>query len=102
MSGVNGCSISVCNDVNSIVNQPTNACSYANVNVTSELHANSAGICELTIPIFSDSTKQVPRHFNRGLDQYFNLKQTPDELCLPLVFRTVQEPFAKQRLSSAF
>jgi hypothetical protein len=26
MNGVNGCSISVCNDVNSIVNQPTNSC----------------------------------------------------------------------------
>jgi hypothetical protein len=57
MSGVNGCSISVCNKVNSIVNQPTNSCSYANVNVTSELDANSAGLCESTLPIFSDSTK---------------------------------------------
>jgi hypothetical protein len=46
MNGVNGCSISVCNDVNGIVNQPTNSCSYANVNGTSELHANRAGLCD--------------------------------------------------------
>jgi hypothetical protein len=70
--------------------------------VTSELHTNSAVICKLTLPTFSDSTKQVPRHFIRDLDQYFDIKQTLDELRLPLVFRAVQEPFAKQWLSSSF
>jgi hypothetical protein len=74
MNGVNGFSTSVCNYVNSIVKQPTNSCSYAKVNVASELHANSAGLCELTVPTFSDRTKQVPRHFIRDLDQYFNLR----------------------------
>jgi hypothetical protein len=39
---VNGCSTSVCNDVNSVINQPTNSCSYGNVNATCELHAKSA------------------------------------------------------------
>jgi hypothetical protein len=73
---VSGCSTSVCNDVNSVINQPTNSCSYANVNVTSELHPQSAGLCELTSPTFSNSTKQVPRHFIRDLDQYFSIKQT--------------------------
>ena len=58
-NGVNGSSSSVCNDVNS--------CSYGNVNVTSKLHAKSAGFCDLTLPIFSDSTKQVPLHFIRVL-----------------------------------
>ena len=62
-NGVNGCSTSVCNDVNSVINQPTNSCSYGNVNVTSELHAKSAELCELTFPTFSDSTKQVSLHF---------------------------------------
>jgi hypothetical protein len=79
MNGVNGCSTSGCNDVNSIVNQLTNSCSYANVNVTSELRMSSAGLCELTLLTFSDSTKQIPRHFFRDLDQYFNLKKSPDE-----------------------
>jgi len=100
--GVNGCSTSVSNDVNSVINQPNNSCSYGNVNATSELHAKSAQLCELTLPTFSDSTKQVPLHFIGDLDQYFNLRQTPDELCLPLVFRAIQEPFAKQWLSSSF
>jgi hypothetical protein len=102
MNGVNGCSTSVCNDVNSIVNQPTNSFSYSNVNVTSELHANSAGLCELILPTFSDSTKQVPGHFITDLDQYFILRQIHDELRLPLVFRAVQKPFAKQWLSSSY
>ena len=68
--GANGCSISVCNDVNSVVNQPNNSSGYGNVNATSELHAKSAERCELTLPTFSDSTKQVPLHFIRDLDQY--------------------------------
>jgi len=110
-NGVNGCSTSVCNDINSVTNQPNNSRSYGNVNATSELHAKSAELCELTLPTFSDSTKQVPLHFIRDLDQYFilrqfeqyfNLRQTADELRLPLVFRAIQEPFAKQRLSSSF
>jgi hypothetical protein len=71
---VNGCSTSVCDDVNSVIKQPTNSCSYGNVNATSELRAESAELCELTLPTFSDSTKQVPLHFIRDLDQYFNLR----------------------------
>ena len=39
------------------------------VNVTSELHAKSAELCELTLPTVSDSRKQVPVHFIRDLDQ---------------------------------
>jgi hypothetical protein len=91
-NGVNGCSGSVCNDVNSVINQTTNSCSYGNVNITSELRAKSAELCELALPTFSDSIKQVPIHFIRDLDQYFNLRQNPDELRLPLVFRAIQEP----------
>jgi len=33
-NGVNGCSKTVCNDVNSVMNQPTNSCSCGNVNAT--------------------------------------------------------------------
>jgi hypothetical protein len=75
--GANGCSTSVCNDVNSVINQPTKSRSYGNVNATSELHIKSAELCELTLSTFSDSTKQVPLQFIRGLDQYFNLRHTP-------------------------
>jgi hypothetical protein len=101
-NGVKGCITSVCNDVNSVINQLTNSCSHGNVNVTSELHAKSTEFCELTLPTFSDSTKQVPMYFIRDLDQYFNLRQTPVELRLTLVFRAIQEPFAKHWLSSSF
>jgi len=62
----------------------------------------SAELCDLTFPTFSDSTKQVSLHFIRELDQYFNIRQTPDELRLPLVFTAIQESFAKQWLSSSF
>ena len=85
-----------------MINQPNSSCSHGNVNATSKFHAKSAELCELTLPTFSDRTKQVPLHFIRDLDQYFNLRWTPDELRLPLVFRAIQEPFAKQWLSSSF
>jgi len=101
-NGVNGCSTSVCNDINSVTNQQRNSRNYGNVNVTSEIHAKNAEFCNLTLPSFSDSTKQVPIHFIRHLDQYFNLRQTPDKLRLPWVFRAIQEPFEKQWLSSSF
>jgi hypothetical protein len=59
-------------------------------------------LTELTLPSFTDTSKQVPLHFIRHLDLYFKLKQTPDHLKLPLTFRAVQEPIAKQWFSSAY
>jgi len=44
----------------------------------------------------------VPLHFIRDLELYFKLRQTPDNLKLPLAFRAVQEPIAKQWFSSAY
>jgi hypothetical protein len=73
-NGANVCSTSVCNDVNSVINQPASSCSYGNVNATSELHAKIAELCALTLPTFSDSTKHVPLHFIRDLEQYLNLR----------------------------
>jgi len=101
VNGVNRCCTSVTNDIISVINQPKSSCDHGNINATSELHVKSAELCELTLPTFSDSTKQVPLHFIRDLEQYFNLRRTPDELRLPLVFRAIQEPFAKQCLSSS-
>ena len=51
---------------------------------------------------FTDSSIQVPLHFIRDLDLYFKLKQTPDHLKLPLTFRAVQEPIAKQWFCSTY
>lgn len=53
VNGVNGCTTSVCNVVNSVINQTTNSGSYVNVNVTSEKHAKSAKLCRLTLPTFT-------------------------------------------------
>ena len=102
VNDMDGCGTSVSSNVNGVINQSKNLCNYGNVNAVSELHAKGAELCELTLPTFSDSAKQVPLHFIRDLDQYFNLRRTPDELRLPLVFRAIQEPFAKQWLSSSF
>jgi hypothetical protein len=57
---------------------------------------------ELTLPIFCDSSKQVPLYFIRDLDLYFKLRQTPEPLKLPLAFKAVQEPIAKQWFSSTY
>ena len=44
---------------------------------------------------FSDSTKQVPLHFIRDLDQYFNLRQTPGELRLTVGIQSNPRTFRK-------
>jgi hypothetical protein len=98
LPSTNGVSVSsnpACNDSNSIVSQNGNSGVYTNVNVTSEERKRSVDPNELTLPLFTDSSKQVPLHFIRDLDLYFRLKQTPDHLKLPLTFRAVQEPIAK-------
>jgi hypothetical protein len=98
VDGVIMTSDSVCHDSSSVSNQTVNS----NVNVTSEVPNRSADLRELTLPSFTDSSKQVPLHFIRELDLYFKLKQTPDHLKLPLTFRAVQEPIAKQWVSSTY
>ena len=101
-NGVNVCSNSACHYSNSVVSQNVNSDICKHVNVTSEVQSRSVDLSELTLPSFTDSTKQVPLHFIRDLDLYFKLKQTPDHLKLPLTFRAVQEPVAKQWFSSTY
>jgi hypothetical protein len=72
------------------------------VNVSSEERTGSVNLNELTLPVFKGSSKQVPLHFIRDLGLYFSLKKTPDQLKLPLTFRAVQEPIAKQLFSSTY
>jgi hypothetical protein len=48
------------------------------------------------LPKFSDISKQVAVHFIRALDEHFKLRKTPEGLRLPLVFRSISGPFAKQ------
>ena len=70
--------------------------------MTSEGSSRSVDLSELTLPSFTDSSKQVPLHFIRDLDLYFKLRQTPHHVKLPLTFRAVQEPIAKQWFSSTY
>jgi hypothetical protein len=102
INGVNVSSNSACHDSTSVVSQTTNSGVCTSVNVTSEMQSKSVDLSELTLPSFTDSSKQVPLHFIRDLDLYFKLKQTPDHLKLPLTFRAVQEPIAKQWFSSTY
>jgi hypothetical protein len=101
VNGVNACNMSTYSDSANIPN-PSVSSSNGNVNAGSGLYANNTDLSELTLPIFTDSTNQVPLHFIRDLDLYFTLKKIPEELRLALVFRAVKEPFAKQWLSSAY
>ena len=105
LPSTNGVSVSSnppCHDSTSIVSQTSNSGVYTNVNVTSEERNRSVDPNELTLPLFTDSSKQIPLHFIRDLDLYFRLKQTPDHLKLPFTIRAVQEPIAKQWFSSTY
>ena len=86
----------------SVVNQPGSLGVSNLVNATSETLVKSVDLQELTLPTFTDSSKQVPLHFVRDLELYFKLRQTPENLKLPLAFRAVQEPIARQWFSSVF
>jgi len=56
----------------------------------------------LSLPQFSDSSKQVAVHFIRELDGNFTLRKNPEELRLPLVFRSISDPFAKQWMLTTY
>jgi hypothetical protein len=102
---INGASLSsntACKDSTSVVSQTTNPEMCNPVNVTSDVSNRSVDLSELMLPTFTDSSKQVPLHFIRDLNLYFRLKQTPDHLKLPLTFRAIQEPIAKQWFSSTY
>jgi hypothetical protein len=57
---------------------------------------------ELSLPKFNNGAKQVVAHFLRELDKYFALKKTPNELKLPLCFRAIEDPFAKQWFTTVY
>jgi hypothetical protein len=101
-SNVSISSNNTCTDNNSINSQNGNLVPETNVNAVSEGQSRNADMQELTLPMFTDSSKQVPLHFIRDLDLYFKLRQTPEQLKLPLTLRAVQEPMAKQWISSTY
>jgi hypothetical protein len=78
-NGVNVSSNSACHDSTSVVGQTSNSGVYTNVNVTSEVQSRSVDLNELTLPSFTDSSKQVPLHFIRDLD--FKLRHPTISSC---------------------
>jgi len=72
-NGVNVSSNSACHDSTNLVSQTFNSGVCTNVNVTSEVQSRSVDLSEVTLPSFTDSSKQVPLHFIGDLDLYFKL-----------------------------
>ena len=100
MSGVNTCNASACNVTAN--NVPGISCN-GNVNVLSVVVPNGCtDINELSLPKCNNSAKQVVAHFLRELDEYFAIKKTPNELKLPLCFRTIEDPLAKQWFATVY
>jgi hypothetical protein len=74
IDGANGSYNSACHDRSSVISPTVTTDVSNNVNVTSEGINKNMDLSELTLPLFTDSSKQVPLHFIRDLDLYFKLK----------------------------
>jgi len=100
VSGVNTGNVSACNV--SVNNVPDISCNN-NVNALSVVVPNGrTDLNELSLPKFNNSAKQVVGHFLRELDKYSALKKTPNELKLPLCFRDIEDPLAKQWFATVY
>jgi hypothetical protein len=51
------------------------------------MSVNTSQHGELSLRKYSDNPKQVAGRFVSELDEHFSLKKTPEEPCLPVVFR---------------
>jgi hypothetical protein len=70
----------------------TPSASHTNlVLANSEVLENCAALNELTIPSFTDSSKQIIVSFFRDLDQHFELTAVPESLELPLASRAITD-----------
>jgi hypothetical protein len=101
--GVNGesvCNVSARNNINN-TNTIVTSCTE-NVSAQSEMFVNTSQYSELSLPKFYDRSKQIPVHLIRELDEYFTLKRTTEELRLPLVLRSISDPFAKQWMLTTY
>jgi len=102
VNGVNSCDVPTCSDSVNVPNHSTRSCN-GNVNTSSVVDPNGRnGLNELSLPKFSNNNKQVVAHFLRELDKYFSIRKTPNELKLPLCFRAIEDPFAKQWFATVY
>lgn len=99
MNGLNTCNVSACTGSATV---PDISCND-NVNALSVvIPSGCVDLNELSLPKFKSSAKQIVAHFLRELDQYFTIKKTPNELKLPLSFRAIEDPFAKQWFATVY
>jgi hypothetical protein len=73
VKSVNFCNVSACDNVNA-TNASAASC-IQDVNAQSEKSVDTSQYNELSLPKFSDSSKQAVFHFIRELDEYFTLKR---------------------------
>jgi hypothetical protein len=74
----------------------------ATVNSTAEM-ADRRDVCsELSLPTFFDCNKQSADTFLRELDMYFEFKNVPENLKLPIVLRSIKDPFPQNWVSSEY
>jgi len=92
--------VSTSSDSVNVPNQSVKTCKK-NVNILSVVVPNGRNdLNELSLPKFSNSAKQVITNFLMELDEYVALRKTSNELKLPLCFRAIEDPFAKEWLQS--
>jgi len=101
--GANGVIVNRVFKCNEVGNSNTVAApGIENVSARPEQYVGTSHYNELSLPRFTDSSQQVAVRFVRELDEYFSLRKTPEELRLSLVFRAISDPFAKQRMLTAY
>jgi hypothetical protein len=105
VKGTGGNGLSMCNAparAASVINIPDLACTE-NVSAASVVTPNGYNnLDEFSLPKFKSSAKQTVTHFLRELDEYFSVRETPTELKLPLCFKAIEDPFAKQWFTTIY
>jgi len=99
VNGISACSVSACDE--SMMNVIGSVCTE-NVSAGSVVAPNGHNLEEFSLPKFKNSSKQLVTHFLRELDEYFVVRKTPVELKLPLCFKAIEDPFAKQWFTTIY
>jgi hypothetical protein len=85
----------------SVLIVPDSMCTK-NVSAISVVTSNGHDLDEFSLHKFKNSSKQLVTHFLRELDEYFVIRKTPAELKLPLSFKAIEDPFAKQWFTTVY
>jgi hypothetical protein len=99
VNGISACSTTACDE--SMINVRDSVCAE-NVSAVSVVAPNGHNLEEFSLPKFKNSSKQLVIHFLRELDEYFVVKKIPAELKLPLCFKAIEDPFAKQWFTTVY